>query len=136
MLTPNSRSRWATLSKIGLALLWVTLFVATHLPSTSRLLPRQANDKALHFVAYMLLAATLATAWQLAGGIRSNRTLLFAWLAILAYGAFDETTQIPVGRDCSIWDWFADALGAALGLLLFVLIRRFIMSRWRGSGDP
>lgn len=136
MLTSKHRSVIVALSKIGLALFWGALFVATHIPDTSDMLPQETNDKVLHFTAYMLLAGALATAWQLAGGILTNRHLLFAWLAVLAYGAFDETTQIPVGRECSIWDWTADAAGAAVGLLLFVVLRRLITPHLRWSDEP
>jgi VanZ family protein len=44
-------------------------------------------------------------------------------------GAIDELTQIPVGRDCSFWDWTADISGAAAGLLLFVGVRRLMLGR-------
>jgi VanZ family protein len=135
MLTRKHRSVIVTLSKIGLALFWLALFVATHIPDTSGLLPTQQNDKVLHFTAYLLLAGALATAWQLAGGILTSRHLFFAWFAVLAYGAFDETTQIPVGRDCSIWDWTADAAGAAVGLMLFVVLRRLIAPHLRWSDE-
>ena len=129
MLNPSNRSAIATLSKIALGLFWLALFVATHVPPTTYLLPVQGNDKVAHFAAYLFLALLLATAWQLAGGILMPRHLVFAWLAILAYGAFDEVTQIPIGRDCNIWDWTADACGAAVGLLLFVALNRFVAPR-------
>lgn len=135
MLTRKHRFMIAALSKIGLGLFWVALFAATHIPNTSGLMPPQQNDKVLHFVAYMLLAGALATAWQLAGGVLTNRHLLFAWLAVLAYGAFDETTQIPVGRECSVWDWVADAAGAAVGLILFVVLRRLITPHLRWDDE-
>jgi len=124
MLSPDNRSRFTTLSKIALGLFWLALFVGTHLPVDTELLPPEGRDKFAHFGAYFTLALLVATTWQLAGGFLSPRHLVFAWIAVVAYGAVDEITQIPVGRDCDIWDWTADACGAAAGLLIFVLARR------------
>jgi VanZ family protein len=37
-------------------------------------------------------------------------------LAASLYGIIDETHQYFVpGRDCNVWDWLADTLGAFLG---------------------
>ena len=124
MLTLPLRSKIITLSKIALGLFWLALFTGTHLPPTTHI-PMQPNwgDKALHFSAYLLLALLLATVWELAGGVLTMRHLVFAWLAILAYGAFDELSQMLVGRDCEFFDWIADATGAAIGLTIFVVLR-------------
>jgi hypothetical protein len=46
-------------------------------------------------------------------------------------GALDEITQIPVHRDCDFWDWTADSCGAAAGVLLYVLLRKFVGERIR-----
>ena len=129
MLNPPNRAKLTTLSKYALALFWLALFAATHVPPTTSFLPPQGSDKVAHFAAYAMLALLLATTWQLASGLLTGRHLTFVWLAIVIYGALDEVTQIPVGRDCSIWDWTADALGAAIGLLLFVWLRRMMMKK-------
>lgn len=130
MLSPPLRSKIVTLSKIALAAFWLALFIATHLPKEAAVpLPAQWGDKLLHFSAYMLLALLLATVWELAGGVLTIRHLVFAWLAILLYGAFDEISQSFVGRDCELLDWTADALGAALGLAIFLLLRRVVLTR-------
>jgi VanZ family protein len=133
MLNPPNRSKLTTLSKFALALFWLALFAATHVPPTLSFLPPQGSDKVAHFAAYAMLALLLATTWQLAGGVLTSRHLGLAWLAAALYGALDEVTQIPVGRDCNIWDWTADALGAATGLLLFVWLRRMIERRMRSN---
>jgi len=126
MLTPENRSRFTTLSKIALGLFWLAIFIGTHMPVTTTILPLENRDKLMHFGAYLTLAVLVATTWQLAGGFLTPRHLAFAWLAIVAYGAIDEITQIPVGRDCDIFDWIWDAAGAAVGLLIFVFARRML----------
>jgi VanZ family protein len=107
------------------------LLIATHLPPGSPLLPAEKHgfDKVLHFAAYAILAGLIATAWQLSSGVLTARHLRWVWCAVAIFGALDEITQIPVHRDCSIWVWSADALGAAAGLLAFVWLRRRIAAR-------
>jgi hypothetical protein len=129
MLSPEARSRLITLSKIALGLFWLALFVGTHMPVTAEILPLENSDKLAHFGAYFTLAFLVATTWQLAGGHLTSRHLVFAWMAVVAYGAFDEITQIPVGRDCDILDWVCDATGAATGLIVFALARSLFFNR-------
>jgi len=107
------------------------LLVGTHLPPGSVLLPPEKHgfDKVLHFTAYAILAGLLATTWQLSSGILTARHLRWVWCAVVIFAALDEITQIPVHRDCSIWDWSADALGAVVGLLAFVWLRSRIAAR-------
>ncbi|MFO0789573.1 MAG: VanZ family protein [Pirellulales bacterium] len=125
-----NRSRITLLSRLALAGFWITLFTATHVPVPTTVGPPEFGDKIAHFSAYLILAFLLATAWQLAGGILTTRHLVFAWLAVIGYGAFDEITQIPVGRDCELLDWVADAAGSATGLALFVALRHLIARRF------
>lgn len=120
--------------QLALAGYWVLLIIGTHVPVNTPLMARSGADKFVHLVAYAGLAALLASAWQLAAGHLNPRHLILVWLVIVAYGAIDEWTQIPVGRSCSIWDWLADAVGAALGLALFVCVRYFIQRR-NSPGD-
>ncbi len=136
MPSSKARSTVVTLSKLALGLFWLAMFIGTHIPPTTDLIPIENHDKLAHFGAYLLLTIGMATAWQLATGNLTARHLLFAWLAILAYGAFDEITQMPVGRDCSIWDWLADATGAAVGILAFIVLRRLIAPRFNWSDEP
>jgi VanZ family protein len=43
-------------------------------------------------------------------------------------GAADERSQLNVpGRECSVYDWMADTVGAALGPLVYAGLLR---SRW------
>jgi VanZ family protein len=40
-----------------------------------------------------------------------------------AYGILDEVHQFFVpGRDCNVWDWIADTLGAVIGAAAAALI--------------
>lgn len=131
MLKPSSRLKLKTLCQFALAGYWLALFVGTHLPPNSPLLPSErANfDKLYHFAAYAVLAGLLATVWQLAAGALTIRHLCWTWVAVVAFGALDELTQIPVNRDCSFSDWTADAIGAAAGLLAFVWLRKAFAAR-------
>jgi VanZ family protein len=98
---------------------WLTLFVLTHLPRVGPLSVAAKHDKLAHAAAYAVLAALLATAWQIGAGLLSVSQLAWAWLALLVYAGLDEWTQSFVGRHASAWDWMADAIGAFLGLALF-----------------
>lgn len=118
----NSRSnRFKTWALALLVVYWLALFAGTHVPrAPHELLPKNVSDKLLHLTAYGGLAFLICLNWSL------RRTL--AWrhgvivLALLAgFGALDEVTQIPVGRDCDILDWYADITGATLGVGAFML---------------
>jgi VanZ family protein len=104
---------------------WLTLFVLTHLPKLGALTPVTFYDKAVHGVAYALLAVVLATTWQLNAGELWVAQLGWAWFALVLYAALDEWTQPFVGREASFGDWIADVVGAAVGVGLFVVVRRW-----------
>ena len=131
MRNPFSPAKTKTLSQIALGGYWLLIFIGTHLPPTTLVLPYEEHnfDKVYHFTAYAILAGLLATAWQLSSGVLTARHLRWTWIAVVVYGALDEITQIPVGRDCDFWDWVADAIGAACGLLAFVWLRRRLTAR-------
>jgi VanZ family protein len=126
MHIPVRRSHAATLCKFGLAVYWLIIFTGTHIPPSELIVPAEANDKVLHFTAYFLLAFGIALTWQLGSGILNSRHLWIVWIVAIVYGALDEITQIPVHRDCDFWDWTADSCGAAAGILIFVLLRKFV----------
>src|SRR4051812_39987978 len=131
MALKQNRLSSAAISKIALIGFVLILLTATHLPPNSLLLPAEEHnlDKVFHFSSYAILAGLLATAWQLSSGILTSRHLRWVWCAVAIFGALDELTQIAVGRDCSIWDWLADALGAVCGLVVFVWLRRRFAAR-------
>lgn len=116
----------ARVARYSTLLLFFGLFVATHYPIEA--LPRQLSgaDKYAHCFAYMALAFSTLTSLDLSIGQLRPQHYFSVWLLGTFYGAFDEVTQIAVGRHCDILDWFADILGLVLGLSLFRLVRPLI----------
>jgi VanZ family protein len=110
---------------------WATLLIGTHLPPKTPFLPSEAHnlDKLYHLVAYALLAGLFATTWQLSAGTLNIAHLVWVWIAVVVWAAIDEITQIAFNRDCSFWDWTADAIGAAIALLAFVWLRKMLSAR-------
>jgi VanZ family protein len=104
----------------------LALFTGTHLPMEVVSLPGDQSDKLVHFAAYAGLAWLLAMAWESSTGRLNGRHLWFAWLAIVGFAAIDEVTQLFVHRDADPLDWLADAVGAAVGLWVFLLVRRVL----------
>jgi VanZ family protein len=81
-------------------------------------------DKVQHLIAYLTLAAA-AGLWVSPAMWRARRFLaiFLVTLAAALYGAVDEIHQsFTPGRDCNLWDWIADALGALLGAALIAWI--------------
>jgi VanZ family protein len=101
---------------------WVALFAATHIPAYK--LPRvSVNDKTIHTVCYGLLAIALMISLHLRGRLNAG-TGITVLAILLAYGAIDEWSQIPVGRSCELADWYADAAGAGVGVVMVTLLLR------------
>ena len=105
--------------QLALAGYWLALFVGTHIPSNMPILPSDSVDKVVHFTAFAVLATLLATTWQLAAG-HLTRAPPGGRLA-RARGCTPHSMngrRSLVGRDSSIWDWIADAIGAPLASAL------------------
>jgi VanZ family protein len=117
---PDRATTWKAL----LAGYWIVLFTATHLPRDFPALPSDRFDKVVHAAAYAILAWLVAKAWEKSAGRLTGRHLRFAWFALVVYAAFDELTQLLVGRYASFGDWLADCVGAALGFVVFAAWRR------------
>ena len=79
-----------------------------------------AGDRVHHLVAWFVLTMT---GYVLA----PNRRIAIPAFA-LAYGVVLEVLQgmAPTGRHSDVRDFFADALGVGLGVLIFLAIRRFL----------
>jgi len=96
--------------------------------SSKRILPKPKGilgwDKLQHLLAFGVLAV-VAGFWVQPAFWR-RRPVLSALIIIAAasgYGAVDEAHQFFVpGRDCNVWDWIADTLGACLGALAVMLL--------------
>jgi VanZ family protein len=108
---------------IVLVCYWIALFLGTHWPRAHEVLRIGASDKALHFCAYFGLALLVGVNWSLRAPF-GWRQRGIALLLVVVFGALDELTQIPVGRDASIYDWLADAAGAVLGIATCVALTR------------
>jgi VanZ family protein len=74
-------------------------------------------DKLQHLLAYAVLAGTVGL-WASPAFWKRRPVLALSVAALVssAYGVIDEIHQYFVpGRNCNIWDWLADALGAGIG---------------------
>jgi VanZ family protein len=83
-------------------------------------------DKLVHLLIYLALGTLFARAYTLSlPRILSKRWLfLLAWLSTTLYGASDEFHQAFVGaRSADPFDWLADAVGGALGAVLYLRLR-------------
>ncbi len=118
----------ATLARLGSGLMLLAMFAGTHYPGDMQL-SVSVSDKTMHFVAYMILTLSVLASWELSTGLLRPAHYFFVWLSGTIYGVFDELTQIPVGRTCSMADWLADVIGIVVGLTLFRLVRP-LFNRW------
>lgn len=94
-------------------LIAVLLVAASHRP---RLVDTgfHGGDKVVHFAVYGLLATLVCRLG------RGRPAAVGAFIATAAFGAADEWHQSFVpGRSAELADWFADALGAAVGVTLY-----------------
>ena len=107
---------------LATAAYWLVLFLLTHTPIKLPAIMKN-DDKTAHFIGYFLLGIALFTSLRTAGW---REPILLVLCIGLAYGAIDEWLQIPVGRDCELNDWFADAAGIAVAVTLGTLL-----ARWR-----
>jgi VanZ family protein len=117
-------SRLARIATWLTAAYWLVLFGATHIPAL-KLPPVPVTDKTIHTVGYGLLAIALMVSLHLRGKLNSG-TGITVLAILLAYGAIDEWTQLLVNRSCELADWYADAAGAAVGVVGVTLVLRML----------
>jgi VanZ family protein len=103
----------------------LAMFVGTHMPARAEAFLASA-DKILHFSAYFSLAMFLLISGELTLGSLKPIHFFSVWLACTLYGAMDEITQIPVGRECDVADWVCDVLGAIAALTVFRIVRPWL----------
>lgn len=108
--SPAAR-RWG----VALAVYWLTLFAATHLPTPQLVAgAMELNaDKLIHATAYFVLATLIlrtarAHGWRRVGLLTLN--------VAVGYAALDELTQPYVGRICDALDFAADAAGVLMAV--------------------
>lgn len=110
---------WLRLARRGVAVATgayaAALLFATHYPKPESLLGRSPPpDKLMHFVAYGLLGALVATV-LVAYGRCDARSLVRTVVALAIAAIFDELTQPLFGRNAEVIDWVYDCIGLAVG---------------------
>ena len=121
--------RAASIARAATSFLVVVLFLCTHLrlpfdmPNPFSL---SHNDKIFHTIAYMTLALSSLISWELTSGWLQPQHFFLMWLVGIAYGAFDEITQLPVGRTPDGMDWLCDIVGLVVGLAIFRVARPLV----------
>jgi VanZ family protein len=127
-------SRMIRIATLCLAVYWLAIFVATHLPSSS--MPSlKFSDKIQHACAYAGLGFLMAWAFPSGQILRERaRHAIMVVLLVSCYGVIDELTQrfIP-GRTCDFWDAVADAVGAVIGVSVYCGLRAFLVRRAWGQ---
>lgn len=112
------------------ALVWAS--VIFWLSSQSRLAKEvflfEGIDKVFHAGAYAVLSVFVFLALPRRWRVRTVCALLVS----VIYGASDEWHQLGVaGRSCDVLDWWADSMGAMLGLGLWqARVWTALPSRW------
>lgn len=133
--TPRSSPRlwWQRVTTAVLVVYWLMLFTGTHAPIDPQL-DVPGGDKTLHFAGYGGLAFLLGALLVLRRDDAATETRRFpfvgAMILLAAYGAFDELTQLLVGRHSDILDWLADIGGIIIGLATAVVASR-LLAIWR-----
>ncbi len=94
----------------------VTFFLLIELAPKPQKIPHL--DKIQHAVIFTILTLSAAMAWK------PHRYWLAA--ALILYGASTELFQglFTVTRQASVYDWLADCVGIAIGLLIFALYKK------------
>ena len=88
--------------------------------------PGPGSDRALHAGAYVVDTLAILVAVVGRPGRRPAPDVWIAPIAIgiVLLGGAIEIVQGGLGRDSQLTDWIADAVGAVVGVLLFVVVRR------------
>ena len=108
---------------LPLGVYWITLFIATSIP-TEYIPSVGVSDKLNHFFAYMVLSVLLHLTFifqeklPLLGEYPASFTLLIGFV----YGIVDELHQMLIpGRHAELLDWIADFIGVIAGVLIVKL---------------
>jgi VanZ family protein len=127
---PEQPANWLLRAAAALlAVYWLVLIAATHIPKVPEPLGFRTSDKIQHLVAYATLAILAGWVWSLVRPFGWRQAL--ALLAMVAvHGVLDEVTQPLVGRNADVLDWYADVLGATLGVGVLLTMQASVR-RWR-----
>ena len=109
---------WRILLWTGLTIgYWLLIFGLTHAPGDMSG-PVNGHDKLQHAAAFFGLTVLLCAAYNTWRGLNVAGCLMIL-LVVSCYGALDEVTQQLIrGRFMSLYDWFADLVGACLGVVV------------------
>jgi VanZ family protein len=109
------------LLKYGPAAAWFALiFTLTSVPSPHVSVGIPHFDKIIHFGIYLPFGFLLMRA----AGSGSLKRLALAFAVCLLAAACDELHQLIIpGREADLFDFSADMAGAALGMILWCLLR-------------
>ncbi len=85
-------------------------------------------DKMVHFV--LFAALSYISLWGYRNRIKDykrhykNKLFLTIVLSTIAYGGLTEILQkhLFINRYCSVFDFFADAIGCILGIIIYILL--------------
>ena len=103
-----------------LVLYWPALFVSAHVPIPRFVREADVSDKALHFLAYLVLTFLLWLAVIGDKKVRWRRAAAWCMLLFMAgYGVADELLQkLVAGRTCDVQDFFMDVTGMLTAMFL------------------
>lgn len=106
---------------------FILLFIGTHGPETD-IGSSVFSDKWVHCGGYLVLTLCVLAGWELTIGKLYPRHYFAVWLAGVVYGAFDEWTQLSVGRTCDMNDWAADTIGVVSGIIIYQMLRPLLFA--------
>lgn len=89
------------------------------------------DDKTLHFLAFGIFAWLSCRALRhLRARARELNVALIGFISSVLLGGLLEIWQSLLSyRSCDVFDWFADAFGAALGVTLSVVLHLLLARR-------
>ena len=112
-------SKWALLWSVLAIGYWLTMLIATHIPTPEMVIGGAMEfDKLLHAGAYFVLATVLFITARRLGSSNRLRTGLLIVFGVITYGAIDELTQPYFNRSCDLSDWIADSIGVLIAFAI------------------
>ncbi len=104
----------------GLLIYWLALFAGTHVRTLPDwLVPITMSDKALHYLAYLVLVFFWWVAVSPYNKVNWKKPKVWLTLAVMVwYGTIDEWLQAYVGRQPDVYDFIANLAGAISGLVM------------------
>jgi VanZ family protein len=115
---------------LAIAVLYVlAIFVVGSLPGGPQVV-RNVSDKLQHAAGFGLLALSWCRALRALGPSASPTRVAFGGflVSVAVGGALELWQALLTYRTCEFLDWVADAIGAAVAALLYV-----VAARWRAE---